>query len=443
MGEGLRRYRGSGHGQAADGGFAVSATLAIILAAGKSTRMKSDRPKVLHDICGRPMVAYVIDAAREAGAGRVLLVVGHGHEQVREALADEPGVEFVLQAEQGGTGHAVGVCRSAVGEHDGAVLILCGDSPLVRGETLGQLVRKREESGAACVLGTAILPDPTGYGRIVRNTEGDIQEIVEHKDATPDQRAITEVNPSTYVFGRRELFESLEAVRPNNVQGEYYLTDCVKILLAGGQGVLAEPCLTPPEAMGINHRGQLAEVVGLMQQAIQEQWMLEGVTIVDPRSTYIDARAKIGGETVIQPFTVIAGPVQIGRGCRIGPSAHLRGETVLEDEVEVGSFVEVVRSRLGKGTRAKHLTYLGDARVGPGVNLGAGTITANFDGADKHMTVVEAEANLGAGTILVAPVTVGAAARTGAGTVVLRDRDVAPGSVVVGVPAKPVDGQEP
>jgi len=303
----------------------MDSPLAIILAAGRSTRFKTARPKVLHEVCGRPMVSYVIQAARQAGAARILLVVGHEHERVREGLADEGDLEFVLQAEQLGTGHAVGVCRDTVGEHQGPVLVLCGDNPLVRGESLKALVRRQQADDVALVLGTAVLDDPTGYGRIVRDPAGNICRIVEQKDATAEeQRTLTEVNPSTYVFDRAALFESLDQVRPDNAQQEYYLTDCVAILLGRGRRVEADACLRPEEAVGVNDRAQLAAITALKQQEILGHWMAEGVTIVDPRSTCVDSRAVIGPDTTILPFTTIQGPVTIGARCRYRSSVFRR-----------------------------------------------------------------------------------------------------------------------
>ena len=319
----------------------MSELAAIVLAAGKSTRIKSERAKVLHELCGRPMLDYVLDAVRAAGADRVLVVVGFGASEVRAAYAGQPGLEFVQQAEQLGTGHATQVCRESFKAHDGPVLVIAGDSALVRGESLVRLREIFDRERPACLVATGVLDDPTGFGRIVRGPQGEFLRIVEHKDATDAERQIREINPSCYLFNGRDLFEALDEVRPQNVQKEYYLTDCVAILRDGGKKVMASAVLGGDEALGINSRVDLAAAERVLQERIHERWMLEGVTITDPQSTYIDARAKIGRDTVILPSTVIGGPVEIGAGCRIGPFAYLHGNLRLPDASVVGPFQEL------------------------------------------------------------------------------------------------------
>jgi bifunctional UDP-N-acetylglucosamine pyrophosphorylase/glucosamine-1-phosphate N-acetyltransferase len=315
--------------------------VAVILAAGKSTRMKSGLPKVLHEVCGRPMIEYVLDAARTAGAARLVVIVGHEAGKVKAALADSPGVEFALQAEQKGTGHAVMMCRENLRDHDGAVLILTGDAPLMRPESFAALLEDSRRERAACVIGTAETENNFGLGRIVRDGRGEFVKIVEQKDATPDEARIREINVGCYVFDSRKLFEALDRIEPNNRQKEYYLTDCCAILRDAGERVVASRKLDIVEALGVNTRAQLAEVHQALQRRCFEKLMAEGVTIVDPRQTSIDLRAHIGPDTVIEPFTVIKGPVEIGANCRIGPHAYVPQGAKLVDGTIVGPFEHV------------------------------------------------------------------------------------------------------
>lgn len=298
--------------------------LAIILAAGKSTRMKSDVPKVLHEIFGRPMIDYVLDAARGAGVKRVVLVVGHKAETVQAAMSHHRDVEFALQAEQLGTGHAVMMCERQLADHDGPVLVLAGDTPLLQAASLRGLLDDLRENAAACVIGTAVTEANQGLGRIVRDGEGTFTAIVEERDATPPQKEIREINTGCYAFDGRLLLQALGKVRPTNKQAEYYLTDCPAILLREGHPVLATERFDVREAIGVNTRVQLAEVHRAMQEACLQRLMLQGVTIVDPRQVCIDPRAEIGRDTVIFPFTSISGAVRIGENCRLGPHAALR-----------------------------------------------------------------------------------------------------------------------
>ena len=412
--------------------------VAILLAAGHGKRMRSDRAKVLHEVCGRPMISYVVDAVRGAGAKTIVVVVGAGADQVRSALAGEPDLLFATQESQLGTGDAVRACREALRDYAGPAFVLVGDEPLIRPEPLADLLQRQQIEHAACLLGTAIVPDPTGFGRILRDSAGRFLRIVEQRDCSPEELAIPEVNPSCYVFELPGLWDALERLDTGNAQGEYYLTDAPALLQSMRRKVLALPVLEPDDILGVNSRQHLAQAHALMQARIHDRLMTEGVSIVDPRNTYIDGRCEIGQDTVILPFSVLSGRVRIGRGCRVGPFAHLRDGTVLADHVEVGAFVETSRSELASGVLARHLAYIGDATVGAGANISAGAITANFDGRAKGRTTIGANALIGAGSILVAPVVVGEGATVGAGAVVPKNHDVPPGQTVVGVPARPL-----
>ncbi|HVJ79843.1 MAG TPA: NTP transferase domain-containing protein, partial [Planctomycetia bacterium] len=391
------------------------APAAVVMAAGKSTRMKSELPKVLHEVCGRPLLDYVLDALRAADVRRIVVVVGFGKEQVIARFKDVPGIAFVEQTEQRGTGHAVLVTADALAGHSGPVVVLAGDGPFIRPEMIRAMLDRRAAAGAKALLATAVVANPFGMGRIVRDAGGQFVRIVEQKDAAPQEAAINEINPSFYCFDGPALFTALKSVRTDNAQGEYYLTDVPGILRKEGAIVRAEILADETDVFGINDRAQLGVAHRLMQGRIQAAFMASGVTIVDPSSTYLDARAEIGRDTVIEPFTVIRGPVRIGARCRIGPFSHLRPGVTLADDVEIGAFVEVVRSELGEGALVRHLAYLGDARIGAGVNVGAGVITANYDGKTKSETVVGDRAFLGSGAVFVAPVSIGEGAFVGAG----------------------------
>jgi bifunctional UDP-N-acetylglucosamine pyrophosphorylase/glucosamine-1-phosphate N-acetyltransferase len=316
----------------------MNAPVAVILAAGKSTRMKSELPKVLHEVCGRPMIDYVLDAARAAGAQRLVVVVGHKAELVRQALAGQPGIEFALQAEQRGTGHAVMVCRAHLERHDGPVLVLAGDTPLLRSDSLRALLDEQRQHQAACVVGTAVTDANEGLGRIVRDPRGEFVKIVEHRDATPAERAIREINTGCYAFDGRSLLDALTKIRPENDQAEYYLTDCAAVLKNDGRRVVASPRLDIVEAMGVNTRNQLADVQRAIQRECQQRLMAEGVSIVAPEQTAIDPRATIGRDTIIYPFTAVLGPAVIGADCRLGPHAVIRGTAKLADGTVVEPF---------------------------------------------------------------------------------------------------------
>ncbi|MFL6231369.1 MAG: bifunctional UDP-N-acetylglucosamine diphosphorylase/glucosamine-1-phosphate N-acetyltransferase GlmU [Pyrinomonadaceae bacterium] len=448
----------------------------LILAAGLGTRMRSGTAKVLHKLGGRPLIAHVCrTAAALVKEGRpVHVVVGHQAEEVKAAVVaelGEAGAVFVTQMEQRGTGDAVMAARDALADST-TLLVLSGDVPLVRAETLGALYhqhRTHRGHGAAATLLAVRLEDPTGYGRILRDPEGLFERIVEQKDASPEERAINEINAGIYCFETRKLFTALERVQPVNAQGEYYLTDVPGILRADGEDVSVFAHSDAREVSGINTRVELAEFERLLRNRTLRRLMLEGgVTVIDPSHTYVSPEAHVGRDTVLHPNVCIEGRTvvgeaceihagvrlsnsrvgsgstikdhsvvvdsEIGDNCSVGPFAHLRMGARMEEGATVGNFVEVKKSRLGRRAKAMHLTYLGDATVGDRTNIGAGTITCNYDGKEKHPTVIEEDVKIGSDTMLVAPVRVGARSVTGAGAVVTED--VPPDTLVAGVPAK-------
>jgi len=395
--------------------------VAIILAAGVSSRMNTELPKVLHEVCGRPMLAYVLDACRGVGVEKLYVIVGFGAEQVKERFLEADDIVWVEQREQKGTAHAVLCCKQHLKDFDGETLVLCGDGPLVRAETLTTLIGKHQIEQSAVTLATAVLDDPSGYGRIIRDRYGNIQGIVEDANCNREQIAINEVNPSYYLFDNKILFEAVEQIKPDKVKEEYYLTDAVSRIIATGHKVVAVTAVKPEEAMGVNSRRQLSVASKIMQQRIQQELMEHGVTIVDPDNTWIDARAQIGRDTVIEPFTYIHGEVRIGRNCRIGPFAYLRNGTVLENGVVLGVYTEVKNSTLAEGVRARHHSYIGDAVVGRNVNVGAGSITANFDGEKVNKTTIGDNCYIGSGAVLIAPLDLKNGAHINPGAVVSQE----------------------
>ncbi len=406
---------------------------AVILAAGKGTRMGSDLPKVLHEVAGKPMIVRLLDALEAAGVRRTVAVIGYGGEAVKRALAGRR-IRFAVQRRQLGTGHALLQAEAALKGFRGTLLALPGDAPLIRPETLRELA-DRCRAGSACAVLTTELADPTGYGRVLRDGAGDVAGIVEHANATPDQRRIREVNSGIYAFRAEILWPALKAVPWSRARKghEIYLTGVLPALSAKA---LSVP--DPAESLGINTPWELAEAEALMRRRILQDLMASGVRITDPSTTFIETETPIGKGTLIHPFTVIRKDVRIGRDCQVGPFAHLREGTVLEDGAEVGDFVETKKARLGRGTKAKHLAYLGDVEIGRRVNIGAGTIVANYDGKAKHRTLIGDAAFIGSGTVLVAPVRIGKRAVTGAGAVVTKRHHVRDGEVVAGVPARPL-----
>ena len=399
----------------------MAETVAIILAAGVSTRMNTQLAKVLHEVCGRPMLAYVLNACRKVGIAKMYVVVGFSAEQVKDRFADADDIVWVQQDEQLGTAHAVMCCKEHLKDFDGQTLILCGDGPLIRSQTLRTVIGKHESGQSAATLATAVLDDPTGYGRIIRDTYGNIQGIVEDSDCTPEQLEIKETNPSMYLFNNQILLEAIEKVKPDNVKKEYYLTDAVSGIISTGHKVEAITAVQPDEAVGINSRQQLSAASKIMQRRIQRKLMENGVTIVDPGNTWIDARARIGQDTVIEPFTYIHGEVEIGQGCRVGPFAYLRHGTVLKNDVVLGVHTEVKNSTLAEGVRARHHSFIGDATVGRNVNVGAGSITANYDGEKVNRTSIGDDCYIGSGAVLIAPLELKDGSNVGAGTVVTQE----------------------
>jgi bifunctional UDP-N-acetylglucosamine pyrophosphorylase / glucosamine-1-phosphate N-acetyltransferase len=446
---------------------------AVVMAAGEGTRMRSSTPKVLHAVCGRPLVGHVLAALADTGATRTVVVVGAGADAVQATLAGEhPSVAFALQPERRGTGDAAAIGLAALGR-DGAdrpagdVLVLPGDTPLLTGATLAALVEHHRTTAAAATVLTAELPDPTGYGRVVRAADGAVARIVEHRDATEAERAVAEVNSSVYCFRLDLLAAALEGLTPDNDQGEHYLTDVVASLVAGGHRVEALVAADAAEVSGVNDRSQLADVEALLRARTNAAWMRAGVTMVDPARTYVDVTVELAPDVRLLPGVILEGRTRIARGCEVGPDSRLvdatleegasvtyavvrsavvgpgatvgpytslRAGTVLHDGAKAGSFVETKNAELMTGAKVPHLSYVGDARIGEGANLGAGTITANYDGTNKHRTDVGAHVHTGSNTVLVAPVVLGDHVTTGAGAVVVRD--VAAGATVVGVPAR-------
>ena len=424
------------------------------MAAGRGTRMRSKLPKVLHPLCGRPMLLWTVHAAREAGAERIVAVLGEEADLVRAALPDD--VEVAIQDPPAGTGDAVMQARDLLAgcEH---VIVLSGDHPLLDGSFVGALAGRHASAGAAATVTTRELEDPGSYGRIVRGPGGEVERIVETKhpgDATPEELAIREINAGTYAFAVEPLFEALAGVRADNSQGEYYLGDVLPLMRAAGHRVVAH--LTEDEAvgLGVNTRAELARVEAAARARILERHMLAGVTIVDPAATTIDVDVTIGEDATIEPYCVLRGATTVGPGCTVGPMttlidaalgeqvrvvhsylqecavgagcavgpfAHLRPGTRLAGGVKAGAFVEIKNSEIGPGVKVPHLSYIGDADLGEGTNIGAGTITANYDGARKHRTRVGRDVRTGVHTSLVAPVSVGDGAYTGAGSVITED----------------------
>lgn len=410
----------------------------IILAAGGGTRMKSDLPKVLHPICGRPMIAYALDLAAASGVKQPIVILGESAEAIKPHLPKE--VKIVLQPKPLGTGNAVLLAKKALGGSSGDLLILYADTPLLRRTTIQRLIETHGRTGATCTLLTTHLADPTGYGRIVREITGEITGVVEETEATAAQRAIREINVGPVCIKAPPLFEALAGVQPGPIKKEWYLTRTIGLLAkqpgAKFQTVRLEAAA---EGAGVNSRVDLARATAVIRQRLLEAHLNNGVTIVDPQTTYIDHGVTIGHDTVIHPGSVIESGVAIGRRCSIGPFARLRRGVTVADDARVGNFVELVRTTVGARVRMHHVTYLGDTTVEDDVNIGAGTITANYDGTDKLPTVIGKGAFIGCDTILVAPVKVGPGAVTGAGSVIPKGHDVPSRSVVVGVPARPLE----
>ena len=441
----------------------MTANSALILAAGKGTRMKSEKAKVLHEIAGRLMLEWPLSAATEAGARDIVVVAGHQADQVRRAVEGHPSVRLAVQEEQLGTGHAVACAMPELAEVSGPLLILCGDTPLLRGNTLARLVETHQKAGAAVTGLTAIMENPFGYGRMIRDSENSVKRIVEQKDATFEEAAVKEINSGIYCMDTDFLRKHIDRIGSENAQNEYYLTDLLGIAVAEHLTCTAMIAEDPLEIMGVNDRVQLAEASGILRRRINHRLMRDGVTIIDPESAYIDPDVRIGPDTLIWPGAIITGSTEIGRGCTIesgvriddcrisdnvhiksgsvlegaevsshasiGPMAHLRPGTVLHPHVKIGNFVETKKAVMGHGSKASHLTYLGDAEIGRDVNIGCGTITCNYDGKNKHRTVIGDDVFIGSDVQLVAPVTIGRNSLVAAGTTVTTD--VQPDSLAI------------
>jgi bifunctional UDP-N-acetylglucosamine pyrophosphorylase / glucosamine-1-phosphate N-acetyltransferase len=431
---------------------------AVLLAAGKSTRMRSKLPKTLHPVCGRPLLVHILDALGTAGVERRIVIVGHQADAVRDSLDKEYGagvIEYAEQTEQKGTGHAAQMAEPLLSSHAGTVLVLPGDTPLISGDILAKLIAFHHERRAAATLLTTVLPHDAGsYGRVLRDTSGDVSGVVEARDATPEQLAVREINTSIYAFDGPSLFRALHDLRPDNAQGELYLTDVIGLLRQTGQTVTALISPDPDIVLGVNTRVELADVSEKMRRRLLRDLMLSGVTVIDPATTFVEAGVQVGQDTVIHPFTHLVGKTvigedgvigphahiidarlgdrvrvrscyieeaEVGDDCVIGPFARVRPGSKLAAKVRIGNFVETKAAILHEGVAANHLTYLGDAEVGAYTNIGAGTITCNYDGYKKSRTTIGARSFIGTNTTLVAPVTVGENAFTAAGSVITDD----------------------
>lgn len=441
----------------------MSVAAAVILAAGKGTRMKSGLVKVLHPLAGQPMLAWPLAAARETGPSEVVIVAGHQADQVQAAFGASDGIRIALQEQQLGTGHAVSCALPMLEGTNGAVLILCGDTPLLTAETLNRLADIHLLESAAVTVLTAVMDNPFGYGRVVRDAKGGVCKIVEQKDATDEEVQIREVNSGIYCMDLGFLREHIGRIGSNNAQNEYYLTDLLEMAVSAGLPCRAVLAADSAEILGVNDRVQLAEAGAVLKTRINKALMLSGVTIVDPLTTYIDATVQIGADAVIWPGACLRGATVIGQGCvvesnvqvtdssigdqvvlksgsviseaqvashvAIGPMAHLRPGSVLGEHVKIGNFVETKKVVMAAGAKASHLTYLGDAEIGRDVNIGCGTITCNYDGKNKHKTVIEDDVFIGSDVQLVAPVRVGRNSLVAAGTTVTAD--VPPDSLAI------------
>lgn len=408
----------------------------VILAAGEGKRMKSDLPKVLHRIGEKPMIAYVVEAAKKLDPRRIIVVVARRRLQVKDALSRD--IKVAIQEKQLGTADAVkAACRDIpAGVRD--VIVLYGDTPLITEKTVRELYDFHAQRNASCTVLTTHLENPRGYGRVVRNDAGQLVAIIEDKDADFRQKAIKEINTGLYCFKRQDLLEALDHVKSLNAAREFYLTDIFSWLFNKGKKI--EACVTddPHEVLGVNSRIELMEAAAIIRKRILIAHVERGVTIDDLSSVFIHETAEISAGTRIRPFTVIEEDVKVGRNCMVGPFAHLRAGTVLKDRARVGNFAEIKSSTLEEGACMGHLGYLGDTSVGRGVNIGAGVVVANFDGKKKNKTVIKDKAFIGCDAVLIAPVSIGKKAVVGAGSVVTRGHNVPDGVTVVGSPARPL-----
>ncbi|MCZ8538499.1 bifunctional UDP-N-acetylglucosamine diphosphorylase/glucosamine-1-phosphate N-acetyltransferase GlmU [Paenisporosarcina quisquiliarum] len=430
----------------------MTQTYAVVLAAGQGTRMKSKLYKVLHPVCGKPMVEHVVDHIQDIGAERIVTIVGHGAEKVQDQLGSRS--EYALQEQQLGTAHAVLQASEVLAGLSGTTLVICGDTPLIRPETMKALLAHHQETAAKATILTGIPEDPTGYGRILRNAEGHVERIVEQKDASPEEQKVKEINSGTYCFDNESLFAALKLVKNDNSQGEYYLPDVIEILKNQGDIISAYATDDFEETLGVNDRVALSQAETLMRKRIVEKHMRNGVTIVNPANTYISADAVIGSDTVLQPGVMIEGFSEIGEDCLIGPNshitdskighrttvhssvvtqsvigedtavgpfAHIRPDSEIGNEAKIGNFVEIKKTKLGNQSKVSHLSYIGDAEVGERVNIGCGTITVNYDGKNKFVTTIEDDSFVGCNSNLVAPVKIGQGAYVAAGSTITKN----------------------
>lgn len=430
----------------------MSNRYAVILAAGKGTRMKSKLYKVLHPVMGKPMVQHVTDQLNSLQLDKLITIVGHGAEDVKAQLGDVS--EYALQEEQLGTGHAVLQAEEFLKENEGVTVVLSGDTPLITGQTIQALLNHHEQQGASATVLTAKAPDPAGYGRVIRSEAGEVLRIVEHKDANAEELLVDEINTGTYCFDNKLLFQALHNVSNDNAQGEYYLPDVLELLKKDKKLVTAYQTPDFDETMGVNDRVALSQAEQIMKRRVNEQHMRNGVTIIDPDSTYISTDAVIEQDVTILPNTMILGKTtikedaiigpnsevkdvtigsrsvvkqsvahdsEIGNDVNVGPFAHIRPQAQLGDNVKIGNFVEVKKASIGVGSKVSHLSYIGDAEVGKDVNVGCGTITVNYDGKNKYLTKIEDNAFIGCNANLIAPVTVGKGALVAAGSTITKD----------------------
>lgn len=397
----------------------------IILAAGKGTRMKSETPKVLHEIFNKTLLGYVIDAVNNTElADENIVIVGHQAEKVDEYIKKNySNAKTVLQSPQLGTGHAVSMALPLLENYDGEVIILCGDTPLITSETIKEFVDYHRRESADLTVMSAIFDNPTNYGRIIRNQDGSLNSIVEEKDATPEQKGVNEVNAGIYCINWAKIKPAFKDLKTNNAQGEYYLTDIIRWAGSKSFKTSAYTLKNNEEIFGINSKENLAEASRYLNNRTLSNLMAQGVTIVDPISTWISPETEIESDTIIYPSCYIEGKNKIGKNCKIGPFAHLRGDVILEDNVKIGNFVEVKKTTIKSNTNACHLTYLGDSEIGSGVNIGAGTITANYNPLtkEKSKTIIKDNAKIGSNSVLVAPVTIDEGANVGALSVITKD----------------------
>jgi bifunctional UDP-N-acetylglucosamine pyrophosphorylase/glucosamine-1-phosphate N-acetyltransferase len=425
---------------------------AVVLAAGQGTRMKSKLYKVLHPVCGKPMVEHVIDQVSKLNINKAVTIIGHGAEIVKSQLKGK--TSFALQEEQLGTGHAVMQAEEMIGSEEGTTIVVCGDTPLITAKTMEALLKYHDDQEAKATILTAYAENPFGYGRVIRSSEGNVERIVEQKDASQAEQKVKEINTGVFCFDNKYLFQALKEVSNDNAQGEYYLPDVISILVAKGEIVSAFQTDDMDETLGVNDRIALSQAEKIMRERINMDHMRNGVTIIDPANTYIEPNVTIGRDTIIYPGTMLTGETSIGEDCiigphselkdcavgnetvirqsvahnssignkvKIGPFAHIRPQSNIADEVKIGNFVEIKKASFGKGSKASHLSYIGDAEVGSDVNIGCGSITVNYDGKNKFLTKIEDGVFVGCNSNLVAPVKIGKNAYIAAGSTITED----------------------